>query len=104
LILPADSQTLAPMTAFRADPIEISARATSIENSEPFSMLAEAARHVTVPATPSATSAAIERLKHRLVHDLTVHATATGSLGRATRSAAEGYRGVEASISRRAGG
>jgi hypothetical protein len=86
------------MTAFRVDPTELADLATAIEQSEPFSALAAAARRVAVPATPSATSAALERFESRLVRDLTELAAATGSLGQATRSAAEGYREVEASI------
>jgi hypothetical protein len=92
------------MTGFRADTTELADLATAIELSEPFSALSAAALRVAVPASATATAVAIERLKHRLVAELDGLAAATGSLGRATRSAAEGYQGVEASISRRAGG
>lgn len=93
------------MTGLRVDPTELTDLATAIERSEPFSALAAAARHVFVPlATAGATAVAIEQLRHRLVAELDGLAAATGSLGRTTRTAAEGYQGVEASISRWAGG
>ncbi len=92
------------MTGFRVDPTELADLATAIEQSEPFSALADAAQRIAIPPTPSATSVAIERFKGRLARELTELAAATGSLGHATRSAAEGYLEVEASISRRVGG
>ena len=88
------------MTGFRVDPADLAGYGQTVERSEPFAALAEAARRLTVPEPADATSAAIERFRYRLVAELTDLATATGSLGHATRSAAAGYQEVEDSISR----
>lgn len=90
------------MTAFRVDPTDLTELAPEIERSEPFSTLVMSALNISVPGSASATSIAIERFKHRLVRQLIDLSTATGSLARATRSAAGHYRETEASISRRA--
>ena len=87
------------MTGFRADPTELVALAAAIERTEPFSALAEAARRVAIPGAATAGSHAIERFTDRLVRELSAMSTATGSLARATRSAAGGYQEVEDSIS-----
>jgi hypothetical protein len=104
LTIVGESGTFRSMTPFRVDPTELFDLARDIERIEPFADLAEYAGRISVPTTPSAASAAIERFTSRLERSLADLAAATGSLGQATRSAAEGYREVEASISRRAGG
>ncbi len=86
------------MTAFRADPIELSAFAAAIERSEPFSGLAAEARRVETPSAASASSASIGQFIDRLARELAGLTTATGSLGHATRSAAAGYQEVDDSI------
>ena len=95
MTLPRVSPTLGAMTAFRADPTDLTSLAATIEQTEPFSDLADSARRVAIPRAPTASSGAIERFADRLVRDLTGLSTATGSLVRATRSAAGGYQEVD---------
>ena len=86
------------MTPFHVDPIDLISLARTIERSEQFSALADAARRVAIPESPGASSLAIERFADRLVGELTTLAAATGSLASATRSAAGSYQQVEDSI------
>lgn len=102
LIFRLSSQTLDPMTAFRVDPAELTELAGTIERNEPFATVAQSARAISLPATASATSMAIERFKHGLARELIDLSRATGSLSRATRTAAGRYRETEDSISRHA--
>ena len=85
------------MTGFRVRPPELTEYAREI-CAEPFSGLATEARRVEVPRAATASSVAIERFTDRLARELTGLATATGSLGHATRSAAAGYQEVDDSI------
>ena len=80
------------MGAFRVVPAEVVGLAGEIERTSPFAGLADSARLIRMPEHASASSAALGRFKHRLAADLTGLATAAGSLGRATRSAAAGYQ------------
>lgn len=86
------------MTAFRADPLDLTALAATIERTAPFAALADAAHRVAIPGAATASSHAIERFRGRLIRELTDLSTATESLGRATRSAAMAYQAVEDSI------
>jgi hypothetical protein len=92
------------MPGFRVDLETLIEHGMKLETSEPFSALAGAARRIEGPRAPAASARAIERFVDRLTRELTDLATATGSLGRATRSAAAGYGEVEDSIRRLAGG
>jgi hypothetical protein len=86
------------MTGFRVRPPELTEYAREISEREPFSGLAAEARRIEAPRAATASSVAIERFTDRLARELTGLATATGSLGHATRSAAAGYQEVDDSI------
>lgn len=87
------------MTVFSVDPETLTEFGLGVVRRAPFSELATAARSVAIPDAPTASSLAIERFTARLVRDLHDLSAVTGSLGRATRSAAAGYQEVEDSIS-----
>lgn len=92
------------MDGFRVDPTELTELAATIERADPFSALTDAARQVTIPGPTSPGTYAVERFTNRLLRAFADLSTATGSLVRATRSADAGYREVEVSIGRWAGG
>ena len=85
------------MPGFRVRPPELIEYAREI-GGEPFSGLAAEARRIEAPRAATPSSVAIERFTDRLACELTGLATATGSLGHATRSAAAGYQEVDDSI------
>lgn len=87
-----------PMTSFRVDPIELLRNADSIDRSEPFSRLAEAAARLSTPPESGATSAALVRLRLRLVGQMYALSDEAASLASSTRDAADHYRAVESSI------
>lgn len=86
------------MGAFRVVPVEVVRLAGEIDRTVAFAVLADSAQRLGVLGHPGASSTAIDRFKYRLMSELAGLATATGSLGRATRSAAAGYQQVEDSI------
>ena len=87
-----------PMTSFRVDPIELVGHADSIDRGEPFSRLAGAAALVATPTESGATSAALGRLRLRLVGQMYALSEEAASLASSTRDAADQYRAVESSI------
>ncbi len=86
------------MPGFRVDPETLTEYGLEVEGSEPFTELATTAHSIEIPRAPAASSKAIERFAAKLARELTDLATATGSLGYATRSAAAWYQEVDDSI------
>jgi hypothetical protein len=87
---------------FEVDPSELDEHASELGLAEPFLHLAQATSALPSLPGPSATAAAVDRLRVRLRQRLEDLSTATGSLSNATRSAADGYQTVESSIVRSA--
>ena len=86
------------MTGFSVDPETLTEFGLEVIQRAPFSELATAARSIAIPDAPTASSLAIERFTTRLGRDLHDLSAVTGSLGRATRSAAASYQEVDDSI------